>query len=168
MSSRQDVAVSTAIDILVDEFKSYAATDPGERQLVLEQKILEGKIYDLQKADKETPKEKTAQVMDRVVSLKNLERKLTDNKTPIEFLIDVYSDNLVDDDGKRITLAMDYRLKAATSCLAYVHRKLPTAVEHNVDASGKVEHEHSMKIEFVEAVAIENDIIMVERVEDDE
>lgn len=152
---KADPLLATQIQVLVDDFKLYAATDPGEQQLILEQRILEAKVHDLQQEADMTPKEKTCAMMDRVVDEKNLERKLKDNKTPIEFLIDVYSDK---------DIAMDYRLKAATSCLAYVHRKLPTAVEHNVESSGKVQHEHSMQIEFIEpkAIAIEGDVVVVE------
>ena len=150
---RADPLLATTIQVLVDDFKAYAATDPGEQQLMLEQRILEAKIHDLQQEKDMSPKEKTGMMMDRVVDSKNLERLLKDNKTPIEFLISVYSDT---------DLHMDHRLKAATSCLQYVHRKLPAAVEHTVETSGKVKH--NMTIEFVEAKAIEGDVVMVERV----
>ena len=153
---RADPLLATQIQVLVDDFKAYAATDPGEQQLMLEQRILEAKIHDLQQDKDMSPKDKAGIMFDRVVSGRNLERKLKDKATPLEFLYTVFNDKEV---------AMDLRLKAATSCLAYVHRKLPAQVEHKVDASGKVSHEHNMTIEFVEATAIEDSVVMVQRVE---
>ena len=150
---KADPLLAKQIQVLVDDFKEYAATDPGEQQLSLEQRILEAKIHDLQQEADQSPKEKAGIMFDRVVSGRNLEKKLKDRATPLEFLYDTFNNAEV---------AMEYRLKAASSALAYVHRKLPAQVEHKVESSKKVEH--SMQIEFVEpkVIAIEGDVVIVE------
>lgn len=133
----------------IEDFKTYAATNPSLLDLDVEQRLLEAKIHDAEREANMPAKTKSGLMFDRIVNNRGLERKLKDKTTPLEFLYETFNNEDVH---------IEFRLKAATSALAYVHRKLPNQVEHTGKDGGALQVEHTDARDKLTAILFEGAI----------
>jgi len=143
-----NATTANTVEKLISEFKTFADSGVSEDDIQMAQRVLESQISDLQQEQQLKPGKKKGLLFDNIVANRDLERKLKDQDTPLEFFYDIFNDK---------EIHIDFRVKAATAAARYVHRTLPAQVEHTGKDGGAIEVTHNEARDRLMAVLFEGE-----------